>query len=343
MKRVKTVLKQLLFLGVGVVLLWLFFRKFDINTIWNEIKNAQLVWIGLALTASVLSHIFRALRWNLLIENSGYKSSLSHSFWAVMFGYFANYSLPRAGEVGRCMVLSKREKIPFQQLFGTVISERLFDLVVLILMLVTTIVLQFDVVGTFMMSTIIQPLIDLYHSHTWLFIGFFVLLVVGAVAAILIYIQFTKRKQVNPILSKIQSFLEGLIEGVTTIFKLKKNGLFLLYTLGVWVNYLIMTWLPLYALSGTSHLGIMAGITILVIGSIGMVIPAPGGIGTYHFIVQAILIQIYGISELDATTFPTLVHGSQTIMIVILGIIGYAVLLFSNKTNRNESKSTSKA
>ena len=148
-KKAVSVIQYIFFLGVGVLLLWLGFRKLELAEVWIDIQNANYGWLFAGLVFAIVSHVFRAMRWNLLIHSSGYKTRLSSTFYAVMIGYLANTAVPRMGEFARCGVLSKKEKIPFNTLFGTVISERVFDLIVLATIIFLIIVLQMDLVGAF--------------------------------------------------------------------------------------------------------------------------------------------------------------------------------------------------
>ncbi|HQO49327.1 MAG TPA: lysylphosphatidylglycerol synthase transmembrane domain-containing protein, partial [Bacteroidales bacterium] len=143
MKKLLTdILKYVFFLGLGVFLFWLSMRKLDFDEMIQEMSNADYLWAVIGLVLAIISHIFRSLRWNLLIRSMGYKTRLSTTFYAVMIGYMANTAVPRMGEFMRCGVLSKKEKIPFNALFGTVISERLFDLLVLFILLIAVVLTQ---------------------------------------------------------------------------------------------------------------------------------------------------------------------------------------------------------
>ncbi len=335
-KKLFSILQYILFLGLGFALLWLVFRKIDLLSVWEEIKNAEYLWIFLALVAAIFSHIFRALRWNLLINNLGYKTRLSTTFYAVMFGYLANTAVPRAGEIGRCGILAKREKIPFDSLFGSVISERIFDLVVLLVLIFLTIIFQLKLVGSFVEKTLLNPLETLFNNNGNNMIILGGIVIVSIFALFFLYKKFNGLLKKSSLFMKFHGFAKGLFEGIKTIFLLKQKVLFLFYTAMVWFCYLIMTWLPFYAIAGTSHLDIAAGMTVLTIGSLGMVAPVPGGIGAYHFIVKAILVQIYGISDMAATVYPTLLHSAQTAMIILIGAASYFILIFDKRAPLNE-------
>ena len=327
-KRTLNILKNLFFLLLGVALLWISFRNVDLQELWEGIKNANYSWIILAIACAIISHCFRALRWNLLIDALDYKTRFSTTFYAVMIGYMANLVVPRMGEIARCGVLTKKEKIPFNALLGTVISERLFDLVVLILLLVTVILVQWQLLGDLVISWF-NPLIESTTTKSVsLFIGLFVAF---CLLLVTLWIFFRKKIQQTTVYQKIASLLLGLVDGMKTIKTMRRKGLFLFYTLMVWVFYVLMTWLPFYMLPETSHLDLAAGITFLAIGSLGIVAPVPGGIGAYHFIGKTLLHGFYHISELGAISFVTITHAAQTLMQIVAGGLSYFLLFFVDK------------
>ena len=321
-KRIFSIFEYLFFLAIGVLLLWLSFRKLDLDEIWIDIQEAEYSWLVIALFFAILSHIIRALRWNLLINSLGYKTRLSSTFFAVMIGYLANTAVPRMGEFVRCGVLSKKEKIPFNSLFGTVISERLFDMISLLVIIFLVIVFQMEVVGD-LLQRMFMPILDAVFSNVWN-ITFFM---VGTLVFLLLFIWIVwKSKEWVKSLSfyqKLHDFLIGLWEGIISIGKMRQKALFLLYTVAIWSFYGIMVYMPVLMLSETSHLTFIDGLTILAIGSLGIVAPVPGGIGAYHFIVKAILVELYGIEPNAAGSFAAITHAGQTLLNVVIGGLSY--------------------
>lgn len=308
--------------------MWLSFRNIDLNELWEGVKNANYSWIVIAIICAIISHCFRALRWNLLIEALNYKTRFSTTFYAVMIAYMANLVVPRMGEIARCGVLTKKEKIPFNALLGTVISERLFDLLVLVLLLVTVILVQWQLLGDLVTSWL-NPLIESATTKSVsLFIGLFVAF---CLLLITIWVFYRKKIQQTTVYQKIESLLLGLVDGMKTIKTMRRKGLFLFYTLMVWVFYVLMTWLPFYMLAETSHLDLAAGITFLAIGSLGIVAPVPGGIGAYHFIGKTLLTGFYHVSDLGAVSFVTITHAAQTLMNIVVGGLSYFLLFFVDK------------
>lgn len=332
-RKIFTIIQYLFFLGLGVLLLWLSFRKLDMSEVWSDIKKANYYWLILALAFAGVSHIFRALRWNLLINSLNYKTKLSTTFFAVMIGYLANTAVPRMGELARCGVLSKKEKIPFNALFGTVISERLFDLISLVIILFLIIVFQINTLRDFL-NQIFGPFFESVFSNLENILLFAGVIILSVGALIFFALAFRKALRKLPYYQKIKSFLTGLIDGVKTIMRLRKKWLFLFYSFMIWLLYAIMVYLPVLMLPETSDLTFINGLTILAIGSLGIVAPVPGGIGAYHFIVKAVLVELYSIGGNAAGSFAAITHAGQTILNVIVGSLSYFYIVFLSEKEK---------
>jgi len=319
--------KYLLFLMLGVFLLWLSFRKLSLDDVWNDILHAHYSWMFLALLFAFIAHVVRAMRWNLLINSLGFKTRLATTFYAVMIGYMANTAVPRMGEFMRCGVLSRKEKIPFNALFGTVISERFFDLIVLAIILFSVIFFQWQLLGDFV-TRMTRPFFEKVdeHSFSLMIVAVVGLLFAGLLVFLFVYFRSRFRKMAG--YNKTMELLKGLGEGVRTIQKVKQKGLFVLYTLIIWTMYSLMLWVPFMMLDETSHLGFLEGITLMAIGSLGVVAPVPGGIGAYHFIGKAVLVELYGISGTSAGSFVALTHAGQTLLHIITGGLFYFIMFF---------------
>ena len=290
--------------------------------VWNDIKVANYYWLIVALVLAIISHIFRALRWNLLINSLDYKTKLSTTFYAVMIGYLANTAVPRMGEFARCGVLSKKEKIPFNALFGTVISERIFDLVTLIVIIFLVLIFQFKSLGGFLSQTF-GPFFQSLTSNIPTLIMY---TSIGLVVVLVIYFALKALKErikKLPLYNKIRGFYDGLMDGVKTIMKLKEKWLFLFYTFLIWLFYALMVYFPVYMLPETSGLTFADALTILAIGSLGIVAPVPGGIGAYHFIVKAVLVEIFNIGGNAAGSFAAITHAGQTLLSLVVGGLSY--------------------
>jgi len=295
----------------------------DTSSIWLEIRNANKKWILIAIVCGILSHLARALRWNLLLEPLGYSASVAASFHAVILGYLVNMALPRVGEVTRPAVLSRLENIPFNKLMGTVVIERIVDLLITILIAIGIFIIQFGLISDFCMNLYSQM-----NSNS--------LLISALVATILIgmgIVAFIKREWFYqlPILTKLKGFVEGLVEGFKTIFNLKRKSQFITYSLFIWVMYFCMPLCIFYALAGTAHLGASAGLTVLLFGTAAMIIPVPGGIGTFEFLVPKAL-DLYQITGSIASSYTLITHALQ--FLVIIGVGAFSIAYFVIKTNK---------
>lgn len=337
-KVLRNILRYLGFLILGFFLFWLSFRKLDISLVWEELATANYYWAALALVLVVISHVFRSLRWNLLINSMGYRTRLSTTFYALMVGYMANTAVPRMGEFMRCGVLSKKENIPFNALFGTVISERLFDLVVLVLLLLAVVLGQWSLLGDFVMQWI-GPFIEKVSSSIY-YLVLSIAIFLGLLAGLwMLYAKYKNHLNTIPGYKKIMALLSDLTQGIRTIERLPQKGLFLIYTFLIWLFYVLMMFVPFFMFPDTSELDLLAGITLLAIGSLGIVAPVPGGIGAYHFITKAVLTELYGISGHVAGSFAVITHAAQTLLNVIVGALGYFILFFADHKKPSNEKS----
>jgi glycosyltransferase 2 family protein len=322
-KNTKTALQTIIFLTLGGVLFYYAIGSQDTSSIWLEIRNANKKWILIAIVCGILSHLARALRWNLLLEPLGYSASVAASFHAVILGYLVNMALPRVGEVTRPAVLSRLENIPFNKLMGTVVIERIVDLLITILIAIGIFIIQFGLISDFCMNLYSQM-----NSNS--------LLISALVATILIgmgIVAFIKREWFYqlPILTKLKGFVEGLVEGFKTIFNLKRKSQFITYSLFIWVMYFCMPLCIFYALAGTAHLGASAGLTVLLFGTAAMIIPVPGGIGTFEFLVPKAL-DLYQITGSIASSYTLITHALQ--FLVIIGVGAFSIAYFVIKTNK---------
>lgn len=319
-KKTSKTLWYVVFLALGMALLWFSFRNIDLVQLWDDVKQAKIIWALISLFCLAMSLYFRALRWNIQIEAMGYKTRASSTYGAVLIAYLANCIIPRLGEVVRCSVLKRKENIPFDKTLGSVISERIIDLLVLFLLAFLVIVFQWKLLGSLVTSWMV-PLVNRLKDNVLLGI----IAIAAGVVIVVILVKIIKKNK------KIASLWHGFIDGVKSVFTMKEKWRFVLYTLAVWGFYVVMTWMYFYMLEETSHLGVVEAITLLGIATMGFVVPVPGGIGTYHFIAITLLSGFYGISEQVAGSFAAINHGSQMLFYLVTGIIAYVVMFFFDK------------
>ncbi len=324
------IFRILLFLTIGIFFLVLAFRDVQLNNLWRGLMSASYPWVLLSLLLATLAFISRSYRWILLIEPLGYKPSPKNTFYALMSGYLANFILPRIGEITRCGSLNQTERIPADSLLGTVITERISDLIVLILAAVTAILLKTELFGNFLHTYIFQPF---YRRMLALldFPWFIHILVISVVILfILFYRMFASQLSNYRIYSRMKKIVRNIADGVISVAYMKKNLHFLLHTIFIWLMYFLMTWALFMSLPVTAKLGASDALFIMVVGGLGMMAPVQGGIGTYHWIVSVGL-GIYGISRQEGLVFATLSHESQALLMIILGSFSMYMVFISRK------------
>ncbi len=319
------------FLLVGIVLLYFAFRGIDLNDLLLQIRQADYRWVALSIVFAFLALVFRSLRWRLLIEPLDAHPKLSHILHAINIGYLANFVFPRIGEITRCGVLNRTDKIPVDRLFGTVIVERIFDLLIAILMLCLIMLLRFDVVGDFLMQNIILPVADKIPGITdvkWI-IGIILLVLL---AFILFYKIFRSQLSKISALRKIKDLVKGIINGVKSVSKIRNLWWFILLNILIFGMYFLQTYVLFFALKSTSSLGLADALFILVLSTLSFVIPVQGGIGAYHWVVSMGL-TIFGLTREEGMVYATISHSVTSLLLILLGAISM-IFVFSGKRMR---------
>ncbi len=330
-KKIISFIKYFFLLGVTFLLLVLAFKGVDLNSIFLEISRAKLSWIGLSAFFSTFALIIRAYRWKMLIESTGHPAPIMPTFYSMMVGYFANLAFPRLGEVTRCGSLSKAINVSFSKLLGTVIIERIIDVISLLICLLLTGVIEYKRLGNFLAERIIGPITNKIgqwlHSPLILTVG--ILFMSIGIGVISWYLKRSKKDGESSFLSKL---VKGLVDGLRSISKLKQPRLFIFHSVFIWVLYFLAIYVCLFAFPFTADLGPGAALFLLVAGGLGMSAPVQGGIGTYHLLVSQGLM-VYGISRQDGLAFATLVHSLSLIVVVIFGILSLILLFTGKKRN----------
>lgn len=312
------------FLGLGLVLFWLVYKDQDIDRIESILKNdVNYTWIWISIFLGVLSHISRAMRWGLMIEPLGRRPGLLNTFLSVMVGYLMNLVIPRMGEISRCGVLSRYEKISFAKLIGTVVTERIIDILMLLLLTLLVIITQFGKILQFLENNPdIQAKVSGMVLSPWFLSGITLILI--------IFYLFRKKIQRSVLFSRIYLTLKKFGEGLKTIRNMRNKWAFISHTLFIWLMYYLMLYVAFFAFDFTSHLSVFAGLTTFILGSYGMVAPVQGGIGAWHFMVIQSLF-VYGIAKPDGVVFAFLAHSTMTAMLIVIGLISMLVLPFINR------------
>lgn len=331
--KLKNAIRFTIFLGIGIFFIWIFLRNLTPDQkkeIILSMGNANYWWIGLAIPLGIFAHFLRAIRWKMLIEPLGYKPSNLNMFFAVFIGYFANLALPRLGEVSRCSVLARYENVPFNKGFGTVITERALDLIIFVFLFFLNLGLQYSHLRGYIEEKIYKPLEQKLHLHVDLSGSLFILMVSFLILVLVFILIFRKRIIAMPLYLKIKNLVVGFFEGMKSLLKVRRPWLFVVYSLGIWLMYLLMAYIVFFSMDESSKLGIDAGLAVLVFGSIGIMV-VQGGIGIYPAIVAETLV-LYGVASTKGYALGWLIWSSQTLTIVLVGIVSLILLPLLNKT-----------
>ena len=333
-RKILSILQYLLFLSLGIFLLWLTLRKSNWQEIKQDIISADFIFLLPATIMLLISHFFRAVRWKILIEPLGYKPSLSNTFLAVMVGYWANLAVPRLGEVLKCTILGRYEKVPADKLVGTIVAERAFDVVSLVIMLAITIGIQYHLLGEYAADKFAQVFQNKAGavSYTTLF----VILASTILFFILVFYLLNRLAHIS-FVHKIRQLLKGIWLGLTSVRNIKNKGWFFFHTVLIWALYLLSTYMGFFAMKDMSVYGIKAAFSALSFGSIGMIVPSPGGIGSFQYAVQQVLM-VYGITAEKGLSLGMLIWFAQTGIIILFGTISFLLLPVINKSRNEKSR-----
>lgn len=312
------------FFAVGAFIFWLIYKDQDIERIKSVLRNdVNYFWIVISLFIGLLSHISRTLRWQLMIEPVSHKPRFTNTFLAVMVGYLMNLALPRMGELSRCGVLARYEKVSFTKLLGTVVAERAIDMVTLLLMLAIAVFAQFGQMLRFLQD---NPAIEarlrmfIYSPYLW----------AGLLALGILVFLFWRTLKHTLFYKKVVEVLKNLKEGFVSIRSIKRKGWFFFHSAAIWFLYYMMLYSVFFSFDFTKNLNPLAGLTTFVLSSFGMVAPVQGGIGAWHFMAKEAL-ALYGIAIEDGIIFAFVAHSSMTGMVIVLGIISLLALPFINR------------
>ncbi|MCF8254148.1 MAG: flippase-like domain-containing protein [Bacteroidia bacterium] len=317
---------------VGGLFLYFVFKDTNWTDLFQKMSSANLYWLALGVFISLISHWIRAYRATLLYDAMHFKISTTHSFYAVLIGYMMNYIIPRAGEVSRCAALSKTDDLPVEKSLGSVVTERIVDMFLLILVLGVIFLIQFDLISQFLKDTFENKNeIGQGNEFSWKFI-----LLIGLIAIVILLFSLRKKLAQSSLVIRLFKMVQGFGDGLLSIRHVKNPSLFISLSVLIWIGYILMMYVCLFSLEATSHLNFVDCLTVFAIGTIGVVLPAPGaGAGTYHFFVMQSLL-LYGVSKEDGIAYATMVHGIQMIVLLILGAIASIIVMGKQKSKINE-------
>lgn len=319
--KIKNIFFVILPIALGVFLIWYSLSQLsseDISSIKTSFKTANYWWVALSLVLGVLSHFSRAYRWKFLLEPLGYSPRFGNSVMAVLVAYLLNLVVPRSGEIARAGTITKYENIPFDKAFGTIVAERIADVIMLFAIISIAFLLQSELISQYLF-----PNVD--EGSLLLKVLFLVLV---PVIGILFYLKFKHSK--NKFIAKIIRLINGLLDGVKSIYKMKQKNAFIFHTLFIWAMYVLMFYVVTFALPETTGLSWGAIIVGFVVGSLSMAL-TNGGLGTYPVFVAS-AITLYGIEQNAALAFGWIMWTAQTLMIIVFGGLSFICLPIYNKS-----------
>jgi len=319
---VKSILTIVISLAFAGFFLWLALRGLDFKVIQKSLAKANYIWVLFASVFGLLAYWFRAIRWNLMLEPMGHRISNSNALWSISFGYLMNLTIPRSGEVARATALYGVEKVPVDKSFGTIILERVVDLICMMGFLGLTLLFKYDAILSFYKNSGV----NINPNKIILILS---ILVIGTV----VFFVFKKKLAEVPFLGKVVNFIDGIFQGITSIFKLKEKGKFILYTLGIWICYYLAAYLVCFALPETSAFTFADGFFIIVVGTLGMIIPASGGIGAYNLAMKygfmALFISVGKSADFGGEmglTYSFISLPLQIVIMLVMGLISIPML-----------------
>jgi glycosyltransferase 2 family protein len=322
----KQALKYLISLGLAAALLWYTLKDYNWASNWAQIQNANWLWVIVAAFFTLLAHISRAIRWRMLLQPLGFTPTVVNTTLAVCMGYFANYLLPRLGEVTRCGSLQTTEAIPLQKSLGTVVTERLVDVLILLGIFALNFLLEFDRLSAYFIS--------FFKKSQSTAIPIWVYLIIAFLFSVICLFVFRKKIVQLSVFQKFITVFKGFAEGLTSISKLQNPVAFIGHSLFIWLCYYLSTYFTFFALPQTSGLGPLAALSTLTSGAVGVAAPTPGGLGTYHALVSKLL-TLYGLSPDAGKTLAIFAHGSQMAITIVFGLVSLIWLLARPKKANN--------
>lgn len=330
--KLKSLLQYLIIILITSALIWISLRSLNVadgenkaDFLWKTWEKSDKGYLALMAVIAMASHLVRAIRWRMLLVPVGYTVGIGSSFLSVMTGYLVNLAVPRGGEVSRCYNLYKLENTPPEISFGTVVAERVVDIIFLLLLIASSFVAEWDKLTTFLSSLGIST--TGFTVSPWIFVGLLVIIIAG----IFLFFRFRNNE-------KLKKIMGGFKEGLMAVFQLKNKPLFILYSLAIWALYFLMSWAVIKAFPETSALGFSAVLTLFALGTIAMTVPLPGGAGSYHTIVPLGLVMLYNLPKPDAIAFVFVFHAWQTLILIVAGVVSLIVSYFIIRWRKPEIK-----
>jgi uncharacterized protein (TIRG00374 family) len=329
-KILKNAMKIVLPLLIAGGLLYWMYRDFDFAEARRIfLDEMNIWWLFASLIPITLSHILRGLRWLITLEPLGYRPKTGDSIDSIFVAYASNVLVPRVGEVSRCAVLTKYDKVPFSKALGTLVAERLIDMLLVLLFVCVMLLTQLDVFLSLFAQTGTNEasFAELFSSPKT-----YAIIAAVVVACVALWIPMKKTR----LYAKVKQAIGGFVDGLLSLKTMNRKGLFLLYTIGIWVGYFLEFYLAFFCFPFTAELTVVQGLVIFAAISLAIVIPTPNGAGPWHFVVISMM-TLYGVSNTDASSFALIVHTFQTLGVIMLGAYGWVALQVRNRKMKVEN------
>lgn len=348
-KRIKQSLKSVLFIGTGIAILAWVYIKFDrrytedclsrtseaadcslLDKLWNDFLSVEPFWIVMACLAFLLSNLSRAMRWRQLLKPLGFNISVLGAFWSIMLGYFANLGFPRIGEVIRGGTISRYEKVPLEKSMGTIVTDRIIDLLSFGFIFLLALAFEYEILAAQLNKHIWIKLQNL-GSNSGLWLSVVAILVLAAV----LYRIREKLYGLGFVL-KIKELVKGFFSGVQSVRRVESKFLFIFHSIVIWLLYYSMTYFTFLSFGPTSGLGLSTALLVFVFGSLGMIIPSPGGMGSFQGLV-ALAVSFFGVSLADGFSYANISFFSiQIFCNVFFGMLALILLPWIYRGNKTE-------
>jgi glycosyltransferase 2 family protein len=326
----KKIISSIIFFIIGVTLFWFVYRNFKFSELLNSLKEIRFGWIIVSVALGLTSHFVRALRWKMLISTMGYKPGTTNLFLSVIILYFTNLIIPRGGEISRCAIVTKYEKVPFVKLVGTVFLERITDLSAFLLILFILVIFQFNFFKTIMSYPGFKMEFSFHH------LKIFSLLLIFIFLAFLVF-ALVRFGIFHKIYLKLKQIKGEFIEGVAVIIHLTEKTKYFIYTFLILAVWFLMLYVMFFAFPPTDKLSFMAAVLTYTFGTFAYLLPIQAGIGTWHFIVINCLF-FYGIDKESGMIFALIAHSFTNLIFLILGPIALALLPLVNNTSSKKQE-----
>jgi glycosyltransferase 2 family protein len=321
-KKFQFLLKITLGLLIGIFLVNYLVSSVNYKNVLHYINNVKWEYFVICIFFSFFSNVLRALRWAVLLEDSGYKVSRIGLICGTFFGFFINLLIPRGGELARSTSMTYKYGLPTDKLLGTILLERVIDFIMLLILILLVVIVNFQLFGYFFAEKL-HFLIETLLS-SWKIVG--LLLVIG----ILVVFMLIRLKYKFSFIKKVVNFFNGVVDGLKSVKQLKRRAIFIFYTIGIWLFYVLMTYVPFYAFTDLENLGLINAVFVLILGGIGMIIPTPGGLGSYHVVVVEGITSVLEISREVSTAYAFTSHSLITLYTLFVGLF-CAIFIFKGR------------